>query len=244
MLRFLLLPVILLVLLGMVHVLPERGQVAESAIDIKLPLEIGDWRGVKIPESQLERDILAKDTVFAKVDYRRPRAGARSRGDGGDDFDRVSVSVVLSGYDINNSIHRPERCLPAQGHAIYSKSHRAIDLPDGRSVPVCQLDTKQHVRLRDGSDQAIAVDSLVNYFFVGHDRLTNDHYERTFIDMKDRLLHGRDQRWAYVTVATLQGDLPWAGRTIPREEAEAMLDGFCAEFADRVVDWQRVEGGE
>lgn len=236
MFRFLLLPVLLALLLGVVHLLPERGRVAESAISMDLPLALGDWQGTRIPETQLERDILAKDTEFAKADYRRPHGLA--------DFDRVSASVVLSGYDINNSIHRPERCLPAQGHRIHAKTRRVIKLPDGRSLPVCQLDTRQRLRVREGADEAVDVDSLVYYFFVGHRRLTDDHYQRTFIDMKDRLLHGRDQRWAYVTVATLQGELPWAGRTIPREEAEARLAGFCAEFAARAIDWEQVERGE
>jgi len=135
MLRHLMLPVLLVVLLGAVHVLPERGKVAESAVRMDLPLNIGEWHGKKTPVSQQEHDILAKDTEFAKVDYFRNN-GIRPLPGGRPDFDRISASVVLSGYDINNSIHRPERCLPAQGHTIYSSTDLVIDLPNGRKLPV------------------------------------------------------------------------------------------------------------
>ena len=240
MFRFLLLPILLFAMLGTVYVLPRRGRVAESAINMDLPLVLGDWQGVKRAESQRERDSLAKDTEFAKVDFSRRRIGTTRPG-GYPDFDRVSVSVVLSGYDINNSIHRPERCLPAQGHTIWSIRNSVIDLDGGRQLKARELSTKQQVRLREDSDEVVVVDSLIYYFFVGHDRVTNDHYERTFIDMKDRLLKGRDQRWAYVTVATNQGNLPWSGRNISREEAEKMLGDFCKKLALKVIDWDQVK---
>lgn len=238
--RFLLLPILLFVMLGPVHVLPERGRVAESAVRMDLPLKLGDWRGVKRTETQEERDILAKDTEFAKVDFGRRRIGATLPG-GYPDFDRLSVSVVLSGYDINNSIHRPERCLPAQGHTIYSSRSAVIDLDDGRQVKVRKLNSKHQVRLRENSDEIVLADSLTYYFFVGHDRVTNDHYERTFIDMKDRLLKGRDQRWAYVTIATSFGSLPWSGRTVSREDAEKMLQDFCGKLLPQMIDWDQAK---
>jgi hypothetical protein len=147
----------------------------------------------------------------------------------------------LSGYDINNSIHRPERCLPAQGHMLHGKSDAVITLPNGRRLPVRRLESQQRIRLREDSDEVAVIDSLIYYFFVGHRRISNDHYQRTFIDMKDRLLHGQDQRWAYVTMATALGEVPWSGRTVSREEAEANLAGFCADFAARTIDWNEVE---
>jgi hypothetical protein len=238
--RFLFLPVLLFALLGSVYVLPDRGSVAESAIRMDLPLALGDWQGRRVVESQQERDILADDTEFVKADYLRPRAGPVLPG-GSPDFDRASVSVVLSGYDINNSIHRPERCLPAQGHTIYQSADKVIDLGNGRQLKVRQLKSRQAVRLRADSNKAIMVDSLIYYFFVGHDRVTNDHYERTFIDMKDRLLKGRDQRWAYVTVATAMGELPWSRRPVSPEQAEATLQEVCSEMAERVIDWDQVK---
>jgi EpsI family protein len=234
------LPVLLGVLLGAVYVLPERGRVAESAVRMDLPMTLGDWRGKKIAVSQQELDILNPDTKFAKADYNRalgilPLPGKYQ------DFDRINVSVVLSGYDINNSIHRPERCLPAQGHTIYSSTETVIDLPNGRKLPVRRLQTKQKIRIGKGSDEIAVVDSLLFYFFVGHDQVTNDHYKRTFIDMRDRLFKGQDQRWAYVTLSTTMGEVPWSPRAVSPKEAEAMLTKFCKQIAIEIIDWDQVK---
>jgi hypothetical protein len=238
--RFLILPVLLGVLLGAVYVLPERGKVAESAIRMDLPLTLGEWRGKKVAVSQHELDILDPHTKFAKADYFRSRSVLPLPG-GYRDFDRINVSVVLSGYDINNSIHRPERCLPAQGHTIYSSTDLVIDLPNGRKLPMRCLRTKQRIRLREDSDEIVVVDSLLFYFFVGHDRVTNDHYARTFIDMRDRIFKGQDQRWAYVTLATTTGEVPWSPRNVSPKEAETMLTEFCKQLAMRVIDWDQVK---
>jgi len=234
------LPVLLGVMLGAVHVLPERGRVAESAVRMDLPLVLGEWEGKKIPVSQQEIDILNPDTKFAKADYRR-RRGILPLPGGYQNFDRINASVVLSGYDINNSIHRPERCLPAQGHTIYSATDAVIELPNGRELPVRRLQTKQKIRIREDSDEIVVVDSLLYYFFVGHDRVTNDHYNRTFIDMRDRLFKGQDQRWAYVTLATTMGEVPWSPRVVSSEEADAMLTKFCQQFTMKIIDWDQVK---
>ena len=40
--------------------------------------------------------------------------------------------------------------------------------------------------------------------------MTSSHLVRTGIDLRDRILRGQAQRWAYVTVATI---MPPSGRT-------------------------------
>jgi hypothetical protein len=47
----------------------------------------------------------------------------------------------------------------------------------------------------------VEVYNLNYYWFIGYSDITASHFEREYIDMKDRLLHGYNQRWAYVTVA-------------------------------------------
>ena len=51
--------------------------------------------------------------------------------------DQVLVSIVLSGHDLDNSIHRPERCLPAQGWTIVDSKRpkRAGAGAPGESCP-------------------------------------------------------------------------------------------------------------
>ena len=40
------------------------------------------------------------------------------------------------------------------------------------------------------------------------------------MDMKDRLLYGRDQRWAYVSTSMWYGKIPWLPQEITEAEAE------------------------
>jgi hypothetical protein len=44
--------------------------------------------------------------------------------------DQVLVSIVLSGHDLDNSIHRPERCLPAQGWTIVDSTSLSLPVPE------------------------------------------------------------------------------------------------------------------
>jgi len=237
--RFLTLPLVLAVLLGSIFVLPSRGKVAESAVRMTLPDFLGPWQGVKRTESQRERDILDKGTEFSKADYFR-RVTGQILTDGSSDFDRVSVMIVLSGYDINNSIHRPERCLPAQGHFALRGSNTAVTLPGGRQMKVRRLASQVAIQAVPGSTEQQVLDSLSYYFFVGHDSVTNDHLTRTLIDMKDRLVLGRDQRWAYVTVSTLFGKLPWSDRLVTEQEADEMLRVVTAKLAVESLDWDQL----
>ena len=74
------------------------------------------------------------DTRFAKAICLSPREGEIDLATGAAIPDRVDLSIVLSGHDLNNSIHRPERCMPAQGHDIGSASNVSIGLPNGRKI--------------------------------------------------------------------------------------------------------------
>ncbi len=85
---------------------------------MKLPAQVGRWTGQEAPVSTEELAGLAPDTQFARQWY-TDLAG-----------DRIYVSIVLSGADMANSIHRPERCLVAQGWTVDSLASCAG--PDAR----------------------------------------------------------------------------------------------------------------
>jgi hypothetical protein len=157
--------------------------------------------------------------------------------------DRVDLSIVLSGADINNSIHRPERCMPAQGHNITSSSDRILNLPNGRQLTTKRLVSiqSQRVAANDDREEYVKFDCLTYYFFVGHDHVTNDHLKRTLIDMKDRLVRGMDQRWAYTSVSMWYGKVPWIKAEISAAEADAKLQKFLADFAENQIDWNQVK---
>ena len=79
------------------------------------------------------------------------------------------------------------------------------------------------------------------YFFVGHNRIEHDHLHRTFSDMKDRLLLGMDQRWAYASVSMWFGRMPWNEAVeISEKEADEKISKFLAEFAERQIDWKQI----
>lgn len=236
----LILPVFVVLSLGSIYFLPSAGQVAQSAVKMNLPDEEGGWHFKKLLASEAERETLAKDTEFSKAICLKPRIGEYDE-EGRIVPDRVDLSVVLSGSDINNSIHRPERCMPAQGHNIISSTDRSIDLGNGRTVEVKRLLSVQRLPTNEERTEFLELKCVTYYFFVGHDRITNDHLGRTFVDMKDRLLKGMDQRWAYVSTSMWFGKMPWMETEITEAEADAKLTDFVSRFSEEQIKWDQVK---
>lgn len=232
----LILPVFVVAALSSIYFLPSAGEVAQSAVKMELPAVNGGWEFNDIPASEAEKNTLAKDTEFSKAVCIRPRVGEYDN-KGRIIADRIDLSVVLSGADINNSIHRPERCMPAQGHHIIHSADRKIDLANGRSVEVKRLRSVQRLPMNEERTEFVELDCVTYYFFVGHDRITNDHYGRTFVDMKDRLLKGMDQRWAYVSTSMWFGDKV----AIPEADADAKLTDFVKEFLEQQIAWDQLK---
>lgn len=234
-----LLPIILTAGLSLVYFLPQVGAVANSAVNMELPIASGSWIFEKIPPSEEEIGTLGKDTQFSKAVARSARPGEYDS-DGYSIPDQIHLSIVLSGYDLNNSIHRPERCMPAQGHTITSSSDVTLKLSNDRQFEAKRLLSVQSFPKRENQTEAVNFNCVTYYFFVGHDQVTNDHLGRTFIDMKDRLIKGLDQRWAYVSVSMWYGNLPWIRSGIPIEEADQKLRDFIAGFAEKQINWDQV----
>ena len=234
------LPLILAGGLSMVYFLPSAGEIANSAVKMELPGSTGGWSFRTQNASEEEVKTLAGDTEFAKAICLRPRPGEVTD-DGQLVPDRVDLSVVLSGTDLNNSIHRPERCMPAQGHSITSSGDVTLKLNNGRDFSAKRLHSVQTVGTQGESSEPVEFKSLTYYFFVGHDQITNDHLERTLIDMKDRLFRGMDQRWAYVSATMMYGKLPWISKEVTIEEADEKLRKFLSEFAKDQVMWEQVK---
>ena len=203
--------------LGLVFLLPRKPGVGAAGIRLELPNRIGDWEGTDVEVTKLERDALAKDTEFARKVYRNTFG------------DAIFVSIVLSGDDMTNSIHRPERCLPAQGWNVVSSARLAVPLPPSGALEVTKLaNVGEGFDRPPGGDtepKRVTIRNLNYYWFVGSRDLTADHFQRTVYDMRDRILYGQNQRWAYVTVAaTVTSDRAKFGRS---EEATAkMIEEF------------------
>ena len=237
------LPLFLAGSMSAIYFLPRVGAVAQSAVRMDLPNTSGIWSFEKQVASEAEIGTLAKDTRFSKAICLSVRPG-ESFPDGSPVPDRVDLSIVLSGADINNSIHRPERCMPAQGHNITGSRDQILSLSNGRQFAAKRLVSIQSVRLASNQEREeyVKFNCLTYYFFVGHDQVTNDHLARTFIDMKDRLVRGMDQRWAYVSVSMWYGDVPWIkNKKVSELEVDTKIQKFLAEFSENQLDWSQIK---
>ena len=216
--------IVLLVGFSSVFLLPRSTKSSPAGIAMVLPNYLGDWIGKDAEVTEREREVLAKDTQFARKTYTN-LAG-----------DTVYVSIVMSGDDMTNSIHRPERCLPAQGWNLQASEPRILPMPSGKQLEVTRLQNARSVERPDKTRGNVV--NLNYYWFVGHNDMTASHMTRTGIDLRDRLLYGYNQRWAYVTVAGIVTK-GWMAPERTEEEATAMLEGFIRELAPHL---KRPEG--
>ncbi len=234
------LPFLLGIALGVVYVLPKAGETAQSAVKMELPGTLGGWSFEKINPSEEELGTLSDDTDFAKSICLRARPGEVNL-EGRLIPDRMDLAIVLSGSDLNNSIHRPERCMPAQGHQITSSRDVQVQLANGHSYLAKRLHSVQTIQGSKEGTVAARFNCVTYYFFVGHDEITNDHLARTLIDMKDRLVRGMDQRWAYVSVSMWYGKMPWIEKEVTEAEADEKLVKFLKDFTQDQIRWDQIQ---
>ena len=222
--RLLAVQIVLLVGFGTIFLLPHVSKSTPAGIAVALPNVVGAWFGDDSDITPREREILAKDTQFARKIYTGPRG------------DKIVVSIILSGDDMTNSIHRPERCLPAQGWSLESSSKRVIALRNGKSFELTKLRAGRMIEQDDKSRSVLH--NLSYYWFVGLDQMTASHLTRTAMDLRDRIVHGYNQRWAYVTITGIITE-GWAQGGRSEEQTSAMLEDF---IKDLVPQLKRPEG--
>lgn len=177
---------------------PEPQAGGEAGVVMELPDQVGNFHGYPRGPSDAELLILPADTTYAKKDY-------EAIGSGSDAL--IHSEIVLSGRE-KRSIHRPERCLPAQGWRI--ESSRVIDIPlaSGRTLSATALLLNRPMLKNDG--RRVAPQSYFVYWFVGKDVTTPYHFERILLTNWDLLFHRINQRWAYIvaTADITQGVAP------------------------------------
>jgi hypothetical protein len=267
---------VMLATLSLAFMLPRSEVAREAAVRMELPENLtfwargGDggpvfqyWHGAPLPVSEEEHRMLANDTEFAKKRYvlsdvdtkkaliQDPRLAHFG------ELLAVQASIVLSGHDLNESIHRPERCLPAQGFKELRLEPRKLKTSRGE-VPVTRIRcyteikdpaTGQFVLGADG--RPVRLQHVFYYWFVGSHTITADHYDRTLTDMRDRLLGGFDQRWAYVLLGSSYTDYlfsPEAAAALSSTQvirSEAQTDALLAEVISAISGtsllWDRVK---
>ncbi len=125
-----------------------------------------------------EKSDLPKDTIIVKRNYRS--------GDGLG----CSVSLVIGGHS-RNSLHRAELCLPAQGFTMLQAQRMTINLGDGKPLIVRKI-----LARRAGSPEMTLV-----YWFKSRERETSSHTRRILLDVWDRSVHNRINRWVMVAIS-------------------------------------------
>jgi EpsI family protein len=191
-----------------IFALPHSNKSTPAGIATFLPDTVGQWKGEDAEITPREREVLAKDTQFARKVYTSPLG------------EKVFVSIIMSGDDMTSSIHRPERCLVAQGWSVQGSERHAVPVDNGKSLEVTKLHNVHPIDLPDKTHALLH--NLDYYWFVGSERMTPSHLIRTGIDLRDRILRGQAQRWAYVTISA---NVPIRGRT----------EDQTAEFTERFI---------
>jgi EpsI family protein len=220
--RLIILQLLLFAGLGSAFLVPAHAKMQPVGVKMELPEFIEQWYGTpqKITPGELQE--LAADTSFARRMYSSAFG------------DNILASIVLSGEDPDNSIHRPERCLPAQGWTILDSRTVTItapSFPNGK-LTVTRLHNQQKFEDQRGNFHIIY--NLNYYWFVGYEHLTPSHIDRALTDIWDRVTKGYNQRWAYVTVAsTITEGLTKFGRS--EKETDQMIQSFIRELFPRIV---------
>lgn len=214
-------PIFLGLTMSLIWLIPHEEKLRDSAISPDLPLgtNLPGWYGIRTQESEIERKVLAGDTKFSKGLYQSiNRISDTPQGP------PISVSIVYSGSDMNSSIHRPERCLPAQGHRNLHATSTEIKLQNGSALPITRLDS---TTTREEEGQETRYHHVHYYLFIGSDYICASHYDRTLRDICDQVVRGYTQRWAYLQI----------GAACREDDAEALqqTDQLIQELIRRLL---------
>ncbi|MBR5890330.1 MAG: exosortase-associated EpsI family protein [Akkermansia sp.] len=217
-------------LLACIYFLPKHQGLATPSISGDLPLgySLPGWDGVKVQESEAERKILASDTKFSKAKYTLQKRVPWEQS-----TPAVEVSIVYSGQEMNNSIHRPEVCLPSQGHLNVQGTESKLTLQNGKEIKLTRLSSKLPIQNKDCPH----LQFIHYYLFIGNGTINHTHLGRNIQDIMDRLISGKVQSWAYFQAGT-----HWAPELgLSEKDADARLRKLISELLPRQIDWEQVK---
>jgi hypothetical protein len=107
-----------------------------------------------------------------------------------------------------------------------------VSLGDGKILETTRLHDSRVVQ--DSANRAVTVRNLNYYWFVGYQRMTASHLTRTTMDLQDRIIHGYNQKWAYVTVMGIvtEGLAP-KGKS--EAETATMIEEFIKDLMPKLL---------
>ena len=173
---------------------------------------------VKIPVHPQVKNNLPEDTRYITRKYLSA------------DSQFIDMTIVTSGKD-KRSIHRPERCLTAQGYFIEDRRSITVKVPRSKrkSVNVMKL---RMIRTRTDLDtKESRTDKLiVFYWYASVEHLTESNSRRLFHTAWDRMILGKNYHWSYVLLhSPVTGDKPE-----DEEKAVKGLYTFIQQFFPKV----------
>lgn len=142
---------------------------------------------------------LPKDTIIIKRTYRAMDGAV------------YAVSMVIGGHN-RNSIHRAELCLPAQGYTMLEAERLILNLKGHGPLKV------RRIQAQRSGERTL---SLV-YWFLSRDHESCSHTERILLDVWDRSMHNRINRWVMVAVNISSG--------LETTEQKAAFEAFISEL--------------
>jgi len=126
------------------------------------------------------------------------------------------------------AIHRPERCLRAQGWDFQEGERRWVDVPGRGKLPVMRLRNRKPEKTTDG--RSVMVEHVLYYWFAGSQDVTESHLDRVRIDMRDRIRSGYAQRWAMMSIsAPITANQDKFGRD--EKATDELVAGFVRQLA-------------
>jgi EpsI family protein len=152
---------------------------------------------VKIPVHPQVRNNLPEDTRYITRKYLSA------------DSQFIDMTIVTSGKD-KRSIHRPERCLTAQGYFIDDRRPITIKIP-GSKIEKINVMKLRMIRTRTDPDtEELKTDKLiVFYWYASVERLTESNTRRLLHTAWDRMILGKNYHWSYVLLhSPVAGDQP------------------------------------
>lgn len=203
--------------------LVSSPNILPPSIKQELPtgFRLDGWYGVRTQESQMERRLLAADTKFSKAIYRQDYVPFGEK-----ELPQINVSVIFSGAEMNNSIHRPEWCLPSQGHLDLQYSAKSIKMSNGKEYTFSRLAT---YTVHPKTSQK--VHHIHYYIFVSHSHVTHSHNKRNLYDIWDRSIKASLQSWAYLQVGSY-----WAPElNISEEECDTHIQKLLSQLVPKII---------
>ena len=212
------------------YLIPTERDIVEASISPQMPLNdtLPGWKGIRTQESEAERRILTKDTRFSKaLYYQKPRVPWEKL------TPAINVSIVYSGKNMNGSIHRPEACLPAQGHVNLQTRKDTIELSNGKALNFTRISSLTPLP----EDPRKRLHYIHYYVFAGSNSIHHTHIARYIQDSLDRLMYGRVQSWAYFQAGTCWG----SEINVTEEDADRRLRKLISELLPGLINWESIK---